>query len=67
MNKQRFSFNWLKPAVLCLSAFLVVPGFLEDGTARADALEGRKVYEMHCIVVMATKEMAKALWPTTLL
>ena len=49
MNKQRFSFNWLKPAVLCLSAFLVVPGFLEDGTARADALEGRKVYEMHCI------------------
>lgn len=49
MKKQRFSFNWLKSAVLCLSAFLIVPAFLGDGKAHADALEGRVVYEMHCI------------------
>ncbi len=49
MKKRRLADTWLNSAVLWLSAFLVVSAFPGGGTAHAADVDGRLVYEMHCI------------------
>ncbi len=49
MKKRRLLKSWLNSAVLCLSAFLIVSAFPGDGTVCAAEVDGKTVYEMHCI------------------